>query len=274
MFRTLFPQFSQVSPATGIPLQQDAEECLSLLLTTLKSNLSISDLIEGEFTSFFYCEENIDEPLVVAKEPFLKLTCHIEQTTSHLSTGLGQSMTEIIEKNSPTCNRLAKYKKVSKISKLPPYLAIQFIRFFWKKNADVKAKILKKVSYPMMLDLYSYCTDVYQNELSDSRAIITEQIKERALKSDDLNELVNEPPITKDMKPSGYYDLVAVLTHMGRTADAGHYIAWVKDEKFNHIWWKFDDDKVSQVSEDDILKLDGGGDWHIAYLCFYKAKMV
>jgi ubiquitin carboxyl-terminal hydrolase 14 len=27
---------------------------------------------------------------------------------------------------------------------------------------------------------------------------------------------------------SGWYDLVAVLTHVGRTAESGHYVGWVK----------------------------------------------
>ena len=31
-------------------------------------------------------------------------------------------------------------------------------------------------------------------------------------------------------KPTGFYDLVAVLTHKGRSADSGHYVAWVKQE--------------------------------------------
>ena len=37
-------------------------------------------------------------------------------------------------------------------------------------------------------------------------------------------------------------------------------------------WWKFDDDVVTPVKTDDILKLDGGGDWHMAYMCLYKEK--
>lgn len=34
-------------------------------------------------------------------------------------------------------------------------------------------------------------------------------------------------------------------------------------------WVKFDDDKVSLVAPEDILKLSGGGDWHIAYILLY-----
>lgn len=38
---------------------------------------------------------------------------------------------------------------------------------------------------------------------------------------------------------------------------------------FADEWVKFDDDKVSVVTPEDILKLSGGGDWHIAYVLVY-----
>ena len=34
----------------------------------------------------------------------------------------------------------------------------------------------------------------------------------------------------KKVQLTGIYDLVAVLTHKGRSADSGHYVAWVKQE--------------------------------------------
>jgi hypothetical protein len=34
------------------------------------------------------------------------------------------------------------------------------------------------------------------------------------------------------------------------------------------------DDKVTAVTTDDILKLYGGGDWHMAYLLIYKSKQL
>lgn len=39
-------------------------------------------------------------------------------------------------------------------------------------------------------------------------------------------------------------------------------------------WFLYDDDKVSRVADDDIKKLtgSGGSDWHLAYICVYKAK--
>ena len=66
---------------------------------------------------------------------------------------------------------------------------------------------------------------------------------------------------------SGFYELRAVLTHQGRSSSSGHYVAWVKGE--GKQWLKFDDDVVSIVTEDDVLKLSGGGDWHMAYILVY-----
>lgn len=37
-------------------------------------------------------------------------------------------------------------------------------------------------------------------------------------------------PPEKEKQLTGIYDLVAVLTHKGRSADSGHYVAWVKQE--------------------------------------------
>lgn len=34
----------------------------------------------------------------------------------------------------------------------------------------------------------------------------------------------------KEPQMTGVYDLVAVLTHKGRSADSGHYVGWVKQE--------------------------------------------
>ncbi|VDP78321.1 unnamed protein product [Schistosoma curassoni] len=65
---------------------------------------------------------------------------------------------------------------------------------------------------------------------------------------------------------SGYYDLQGVLSHQGRTSTSGHYVAWVKKQG---MWFKFDDDRVSQVTSEDILRLSGGGDWHCAYILLY-----
>jgi Ubiquitin carboxyl-terminal hydrolase len=44
----------------------------------------------------------------------------------------------------------------------------------------------------------------------------------------DLAPLPQSPPFEND---TGRYELMAVLTHQGLSAEGGHYVAWVRDEK-------------------------------------------
>jgi len=36
----------------------------------------------------------------------------------------------------------------------------------------------------------------------------------------------------------------------------------------------FDDENVTPVTEEDVLKLSGGGDWHTAYLLIYGPRTI
>ncbi|KAJ3574855.1 hypothetical protein NP233_g1485 [Leucocoprinus birnbaumii] len=94
-----------------------------------------------------------------------------------------------------------------------------------------------------------------------------------------------DPDVKKDIGASqtGLYDLVAIVTHKGAAADAGHYIAFVKKSVFHSAkgktspvtgatgqsveldeddedWYKFDDDKVSIFPKEKLATLDGGGE--------------
>lgn len=90
---------------------------------------------------------------------------------------------------------------------------------------------------------------------------------------------------------SGFYQLNAVLTHKGRSSSSGHYVAWVRrNQSRTHSrefslfllilfdclaeWLMFDDENVTPVTEEDILKLSGGGDWHTAYLLIYGPRTI
>ncbi|KAG0296774.1 Ubiquitin carboxyl-terminal hydrolase 14 [Dissophora globulifera] len=88
--RKAFPQFSQQG-RDGIWMQQDAEECWSQLITTLKSKLPshsegqqnvVTQYMQGEFTTTLKCEEAPEEQAIITKEPFAKLDCHISSSMS------------------------------------------------------------------------------------------------------------------------------------------------------------------------------------------------
>ena len=96
-------------------------------------------------------------------------------------------------------------------------------------------------------------------------------------------------------RPTGRYELAAVLTHKGRSADSGHYVAWArcfeggsesgadggkraKVGEGNVVpakqrWLQLDDDDVIERTGEDVLALSGGGDWHMAYLLLYRAEL-
>ena len=37
---------------------------------------------------------------------------------------------------------------------------------------------------------------------------------------------------------------------------------------------KFDDDVVTSVTSEEILRLSGGGDWHVAYVLLYGPRVL
>lgn len=72
---------------------------------------------------------------------------------------------------------------------------------------------------------------------------------------------------------SGYYSLQAVLTHKGRSSSSGHYVGWVRHSPTSDKWIKCDDDIVTPVTTEDILKLSGGGN-DVYVITFSVLKML
>ncbi|XP_057522340.1 ubiquitin carboxyl-terminal hydrolase 6-like isoform X2 [Amaranthus tricolor] len=301
VLRKKFPQFGQQH--NGAFMQQDAEECWTQLLYTLSQSLRspstsgslnyVKRLFGIELASRVNCQESGEESMEM--ESTFALKCHISHEVNHLHEGLKHGLKSELEKNSPALGRSAIYIKESHISGLPRYLTIQFVRFFWKRESNQKAKILRKVDYPLELDVYDLCSDELKKKLEVPRQILRDEegkklgLKPSKKSSDKDNDVkmvdaegsLNgsgesssatslEAPSEKEMQLTGVYDLVSVLTHKGRSADSGHYVAWVKQESGK--WIEYDDDNPIPQREEDIVKLSGGGDWHMAYICMYKAR--
>jgi ubiquitin carboxyl-terminal hydrolase 14 len=138
--------------------------------------------------------------------------------------------------------------------------------------------------------------DVVDDDEEELRAALAMSMQEEATfaatttaeSSKATSEEIFGPGIPNDFL--GYYELFAVVTHKGRDADGGHYMAWVQadqlstasevvpknknetttDNIVNEDWYVFDDDEVSPCKTEDVLKLKGGGDWHMSYLNFYR----
>uniref|UniRef100_A0A1A7X7S0 Ubiquitin carboxyl-terminal hydrolase n=1 Tax=Iconisemion striatum TaxID=60296 RepID=A0A1A7X7S0_9TELE len=295
-----FPQFAEKGDQ-GQYLQQDANECWLQMMRVLQQKLEplepetpmetesgseaasassknfIDQYFGVEYETTMKCTESEEEEPIKGKESQLQLSCFINQEVKYLATGLRLRLQEEITKMSPSLNRNAQYIKSSKLSRLPAYLTVQMVRFFYKEKESVNAKVLKDVKFPLMLDVYELCTADLQDKMLAVRSKFKEvedkkleKQQQKMLTKPDAGKAKYEPcsfPDDLGSNNSGYYDLQAVLTHQGRSSSSGHYVGWVKRKEDE--WIKFDDDKVSVVSPEDILRLSGGGDWHIAYVLLY-----
>lgn len=278
--RAVNPQFAERG-RHGLYTQQDAEECWGEILNRLSGSLLLEkgrpehgnyvDKMFGiRMKSVDLCSEGDEEELVEREESVRALKCHISVNVNYLTQGIREGLEETIEKHSERLGKTADWKRTARMDQIPPYLIVQFVRFFWKPAERVKAKILRSVSFPMTLDVYEFCTDELKAKLSlkrdEAKAMAEKAAAEK--KEGDATEQTNG---SKDsVADTGNYELCAVLTHQGRAADEGHYVAWVKD--VGSRWYKFDDAKVTMHTEEEVKKLSGGGDWPMAYMCLYRAK--
>jgi len=364
--RARFPQFAQAGPG-GVPAQQDAEECWSQLLFALRDALpgggeggagaaagpppppspsppALVDRLFGVQTAATLTCAPTGETAPHAGAA-LALKCVITGEVNHVTEGLALALKEDREAASPALGgQLAPWAGDSRITRLPPYLTVQLARFFYKVEAQQKAKILRKVTFPLALDLHDLCSPQYQAALAGPRAAAQAAADAAAGLAGDRgsNATAKEVPLTaKDVAeaaakakqaeaeerggggsreaaaagtdapaadaapaaaapagPSPYagqltgkYELVAVLTHKGRSADSGHYVSWArlpdeeeaaagagagppappapkkaKPSSSAAAWIQYDDDTLSPRTPEEVLALSGGGDWHMAYL--------
>ncbi|KAG7211952.1 hypothetical protein KM043_011160 [Ampulex compressa] len=294
MMHVAFPRFAEKSEYGGFQ-QQDANECWTELMRMLQQKLPAKEnptlpgeevqsykprsLIEqyfgGTLETELKCIECEDEPATKGKEDFLQLSCFISTEVKYMISGLKDKMKEQITKMSPTLGKDALYTKTSKISRLPAYLTIQFVRFYYKEKEAINAKILKDVKFPLDFDAFGLCTRELQNKLLPMRKKFKQQDDELFGWLKKTKNMPEKPfwfPNDLGSNNSGYYTLQAVLTHKGRSSSSGHYVAWVR-QKYN-AWLKCDDEAVSTVHISEIIKLTGGGDWHCAYILLYGPRIL
>uniref|UniRef100_A0A914EAC9 Ubiquitin carboxyl-terminal hydrolase n=1 Tax=Acrobeloides nanus TaxID=290746 RepID=A0A914EAC9_9BILA len=294
VLHSTFPQFA-TRTEQGIFQQQDANECWTEVLRMLanevdykppyaESSVKIAQFLQGQFAVSLTNLEDPEEPPTSTTEPFMQLSCFLTQEVKYLQSGIKSKLIEEIEKHSENLGRNARYEKKCLINRLPAYLSIQMVRFFYKERDNVNAKILKDVKFPITLDLFDMCTPELQSKLLPMREAFKDyedkqiermrQVKLGELEPQKPNAVFEYEPFSFSDDPgsnnSGFYELKAIVTHKGRSSNSGHYVAWVRLAE--NKWAMLDDDQVHPVLEEDVLKLSGGGDWHCAYVLLYGPK--
>lgn len=320
LFRTAYPMFAAQSEQGGFQ-QQDAEECWSTLVAALAGRMlvpkgseqsdlpsapgtllprmealrgNLGDMLFGmEMDVTYRCVETDAEEPYTVRESLRNLKCNINDKTAHLYSAIETSLEEHVEKRSPTLGRDAQYEVKRQIARLPPYLAVQFVRFAYRQDTNKRAKILRNVTFPDVLDIRNLCATklragigAYCTTLETDIGVVpmSDKAKEAAAAPAAAPAAAgsSEPTPMEEVEPvdmsviegagcdnkTGRYELFAIITHQGRTAEGGHYVAWVKKDKAT--WLVFDDETVAEIPADRIKELYGGGDWHMAYMCFYR----
>ncbi|CCD26528.1 ubiquitin-specific protease UBP6 NDAI_0H03550 [Naumovozyma dairenensis CBS 421] len=311
VLRKCYPQFAERDPRGGFYKQQDAEELFTQLFHTF--SIVFGDKFSNDFTILFKTTikdtNNEDDVQIKTDENDLKLQCHISSSTNFMKNGLIESMHESIEKRSEITGVNSTYSVDKQITKLPKFLTVQYVRFYWKRSTGKKSKILRKVVFPFQLDLSDMLTPEYQQEKIKVRDAMRQVEKnklekERELKKRKLsptarstNELMTpreeaetEKAIEesekeywlneyakcfpKDLRqgenPSCVYNLIGIITHQGANSESGHYQAFMRDENDENKWYKFNDDKVTVVEKEKIEALAGGGESDSALILMYK----
>lgn len=307
--RTNFPQFDE-RDEHGQYKEQDAEEAWSQTLRLIRDKY---ETVDKCFKGDFECQlvpPTKEEETKITHEDFLKLDCHITISTNFLKDGLLNGLTEKLEKHSPVLGQNAEYVLTKRITRLPKYLTVHFMRFFWRRDTQKKSKILRKVTFPFVLDVTELCSTELRKKLIPARDRFHEAEKEilelsRAAKrlklsndrqpdattpdreaessSDDNSEKVAairksvqealDPELGSDptCNPTGLYEVSAIISHKGMSADSGHYQCFVRHETESGKWWKFNDEKVTIVDDTKIESLAGGGESDSALIVLYKS---
>ncbi|KAJ7699363.1 hypothetical protein B0H17DRAFT_1049578 [Mycena rosella] len=181
LLREVNPQFAERDRAHshgmsalmgGGYAQQDADECLTTIVTALGSvpgqsetnKKFVEQYMTGEMTRVLKCND-ADEAPSTSTENVLKITCNIDATVNYMASGIQKSLSQLVLKRSPTLGRDANYTQESRMTRLPAYLFVHMARFSWRADINKKAKIMRKVKFPTEYDAVDLCSDELKAKL-------------------------------------------------------------------------------------------------------------
>ncbi|KAF9516715.1 hypothetical protein BS47DRAFT_1315175 [Hydnum rufescens UP504] len=198
LLRVVAPQFAETRQ--GVYAQQDADECWVQIVNSLTnaplSGFSLANggssmpppapntkfvdqFLSGEMTKTLICDEAPDEAPTIIKERILKLDCNISISTNYMHSGILDSLNQKVEKRSPSLGREAVYTETSRISRLPANLTVHMVRFYWRRDINKKAKIMRKVKFPLELDVINLVTPALKEKLLPLNTALGQIEKER-----------------------------------------------------------------------------------------------
>ncbi|KAI4119617.1 MAG: hypothetical protein LQ345_000522 [Seirophora villosa] len=153
------------------------------------------------------------------------------------------------------------------IARAPKSLAIHVNRSVFDETTGMLSKNYADVRFPLRFSLAEWCLGgCVQSARSEDGVEYWNTNPSESMLSDDINE--------EKRSDSNMYELRAALTHYGRHEN-GHYICYRRHERTpqsdaetdqgsDASWWRFSDEDVSAVSEDNVLAQGG------VFMLFYE----
>lgn len=315
--RQLMPRFNERNARQEF-VQQDADEFYNELLTNIKPQAQESFSIECNVQ--FEGESEVKRDVMWRLQ--CMINAQVDHLMQGLKLGLESTIERFSPELG--CNAPCKQvRTIAKLPKNLTIQLNRFFWKLTPESADhrgVNCKILRSVKFPEFLDAYEFCDKRLQAKLSANREIKLhsgtgaaaagaaapkteeEEELEKALKMS-MEEEEEEPAAVaaataameedvgdlfgKDVPETftGRYELYAVVSHKGRSATSGHYMAWVKNDGSDKPaqkrkkgaaaalskWTCFDDDHPSECTWKEVEQLSGGGDHHMAFMLLYRA---
>ncbi|XP_016929445.2 ubiquitin carboxyl-terminal hydrolase 43 isoform X1 [Drosophila suzukii] len=177
----------------------------------------------------------------------------------------------------PHCQQYLPVVKTLGLWSLPDILVVHFKRFRQHQSKGPQAaKLTTMVKFPLTaFDMSPHLARGVHESASSSLGIGTglglglglgSNPWKKARSNDSRSSTLNSRCDPKDTR----YDLYAVCYHQGDTLETGHYTAACKNP-YDRQWYKFDDQRVSKVPEDDIEQDIINNE---AYMLFYQRRSV
>ena len=160
-----------------------------------------------------------------------------------------------------------------KLSAVPYILSINLKRFDWDWELDRRVKIDGAVSFPFILNMAQYLDQ--SNDLSSQElgtAIAAEPSSEYlpcrsnfGKDGADIGPCAASSVAASTLK----YELFAILVHSGG-ALGGHYYGYIKDLGSKKTWINFNDDSITEITEEQVQASYGGQTTASAYMLLYR----